>query len=157
MKKEKELKKEIEKNIEKSVEKSLYRFRKIGYIAIIIFNIILLYVFNNLLNWHISFLKESFAAVLWLINVSIISTIAFNLLYIFYDQNWFKNFLEILLNLVSLLIFYSFYKIFPFQFSGQGNDMAKIVLIIFIILVVIVIIVNIIKFVYNILGFPKNK
>lgn len=42
------------------------RAKKPGYIGAIIVNLILLYVANNLLNWHVPFLTNSFIAALGL-------------------------------------------------------------------------------------------
>ncbi|HZD58985.1 MAG TPA: hypothetical protein VE439_00840, partial [Anaerolineae bacterium] len=63
--------------------------KKSGYVAAIIINIVLLVIFNNLLNWHVPFLTGSFVIPLRILNISITATIIANLVFLAYDPAWF--------------------------------------------------------------------
>ena len=62
--------------------------KTVEYIIAIILSLILLYVFNNLLNWHIYFVTNAINEVLWIINLSLIATIIGNALLIVYGPEW---------------------------------------------------------------------
>ncbi len=91
--------------------------RRSEFVIAIVVNIILLYIFNNLLNWHISFIASSFQNVLWIINLSIGFNIIFNVLFIFYQPEWFRDSLQIILNILGFLVVYFLYTVFPFNFN----------------------------------------
>jgi hypothetical protein len=97
-------------------------FRKSVYIGAIIANLILVYLFNNLLNWHVPFLTEEFLDVLSILNLSIIGTIIANIFFLFYDSIWFQNLVRIALNIIGVVFLAAFYKIFPFDFSSIPNS-----------------------------------
>lgn len=90
---------------------------KFGYIVVIIVDFILLYIFNNLLNWHIYFLLQSWTAPLLFINISIIGRIIATSIYFIYDPPWFKALTKTTLNIVSFIFMLTIYRVFPFDFS----------------------------------------
>ena len=88
------------------------------YIVAIIFNLILLFVFNNLLNWHVYFITSTFNEVLWIINLSIVVTIIGNFFMLLYRPDWFRHVTKIFLNIVAFAAVYIVYKVFPFNFNN---------------------------------------
>ncbi len=89
------------------------------YIGAIIVNIILLYIFNNLLNWHIYFVNSAFNEVLWIINLAIIVAIIGNFLMLVYRPEWFRHVTKIVLNIVAFAAVYLVYIVFPFNFNNS--------------------------------------
>lgn len=99
------------------------RQKRIDYIAAILANIILLYVFNSLLRWGLPFLTPSFTASLWILNVSLSATIIANLIFLtLYREPWFKALLRLFLNGLGLVFLYLLYLTFPFDFSGHSGN-----------------------------------
>lgn len=91
---------------------------KSGYIAAIVINIILLFIFNMLPNWHISFLTNDYLSILWAINLSIGATIIFNLIYLFYDKGWFRHLSQIVMSVIALFVVFLIYAVYPFIFTN---------------------------------------
>ncbi len=87
------------------------------FIIAIVINIIFLYIFNNLLNWHISFITNSFQDVLWIINLTLTFTIIVNALYLFYHPKWLRDSVQIIINILGFLVVYFLYAVYPFKFS----------------------------------------
>jgi hypothetical protein len=111
--------------------------RRSGYVIAIAVNVVMLYVVNNLLAWNLlPFLTDDFGRVLWLIDISLLATIVVNLIYLAYDQSWFRSLGQIGLNLISLVVAVRMYQVFPFDFSRSAFDWTQIarVVIIFTIL-----------------------
>jgi hypothetical protein len=102
--------------LEKQIKKE--KSKKSDYIISIIFNLILLYVFNNLLNWHVHFITNALNEVLWIINLSIIATIIINSLLLLYDPEWFRHVMKIVLNIFAFIAVYFLFKVFPFNFNN---------------------------------------
>lgn len=107
--------------------------RKVGYAFAVIVNAVLIWVFNNLLSWHIPFLENSFTAVLWLFNLSFLASIICNLLLLIHDPKWFHGFVRLISNSISFIVLLSLYFIYPFDFSvyqgADWNTLAKILII----------------------------
>lgn len=91
--------------------------KKIGYLVAIIVSVFLIYVINNLLNWHIPFLTNNFIVCLPLFTISLSANIMANAVFIIYEEKWFKKIAEIILNVISIILLYTFYKIFPLSFN----------------------------------------
>jgi|WetSurMetagenome_2_1015567.scaffolds.fasta_scaffold434175_1 uncharacterized membrane protein len=120
------------------------------YIAAIIFSLLFLYIVNNLLNWNISFISESFNQVLWAINLSILVTIIGNILLIIYHSSWFIHSIKAIINFFSLIATYIFYSVYPLIISQSYINVAlKIILILIIIGTVISIIYHIFRIIYG--------
>jgi len=101
--------------------------RRAGYVIAIAVNVVMLYVVNNLLAWDVlPFLTEDFGQVLWLIDISLLATIVINLIYVAYDQAWFRSLGQIGLNLISLVVAVRMYQVFPFDFSGSTFDWTQV-------------------------------
>lgn len=104
--------------------------KKSEYIISIIFSLICLYIVNNLLAWHVPFLKESWTAPLWILNVSLVFSILTSFILLFYDRNWLKGSLRIIANVISLAFLITFYVVFPLDISEGWTLLVRILLII---------------------------
>jgi hypothetical protein len=89
------------------------------YLFTIIFNLILLYIFNNLLNWHVYFITTALNEILWIINLAIIITIIGNFLLLLYHPEWLRHLTKMILNIFSFIAVYYLYKVFPFNFHNS--------------------------------------
>jgi hypothetical protein len=126
------------------LEKNIKRERKSEYLVAIIFNLIFYYIVNNLLNWQVYFITNSFNEVLWIINLSIIITIIGNILLLLYSPERFRHVMKIILNMVSFIAVYFVYIVFPFNFYNSFYDWGfSILLILAMIGIIIAIIVEI--------------
>jgi hypothetical protein len=97
------------------------------YVAAVLINLGLLFVVNNLLAWNVpSFLTEDFTQVLWLIDISLLTTVVVNLVYLIYDPAWFKSVCQIGLNVISLSVIALMFLVFPFDFSSSQFDWAPV-------------------------------
>jgi hypothetical protein len=99
-------------------------WRKTGYVWAIVVNVILLYVFNNLLNWELSsrWVTARFADTLWAINLSISAAIVANALFLYYDPSWFRHLLQVVLNVLAFNGLYTVYKAFPFNLELPWSE-----------------------------------
>ncbi len=126
------------------MERDIGKERNGEYIGAIIVNIILLYIFNNLLNWHIYFVTNVFNEVLWIINLSIVVHIIGNFLMLLYRPEWFRHITKIVLNIVAFAVVYLVYTVFPFNFYNSFfNWGLSIILILALIGIIIATIVEI--------------
>jgi len=116
------------------------------FIAVIVVNLIFLYIVNNLLSWNLSFITSSFQDVLWIFNLSIAATIVGNVLFLIYHPTWFRSIIQIILNILGFLVVYYLYTVFPFVFSnGLITFSLKFALIVAMVVMVIVTIVEVVK------------
>ena len=101
--------------------------RQAGYTIAIVANLALLFVANNLLAWDVApFLTGEFTTVLWLIDISLLATIAVNLAHIWYDPAWFKSACQIGLGSISMLVAIRMFQVFPFDFSAYEFDWERV-------------------------------
>lgn len=108
--------------------------RKFGYVVAIVVNLILIYVFNNLLRWNWRgfwgprgvlvwpIVTPRWADVLWALNLSISVSIVSYILLLLYDPLWLRQLAEIIRNLFGILVLYMFYAVFPFDFGYEMID-----------------------------------
>ncbi|MBU0598236.1 hypothetical protein KKF61_04580, partial [Patescibacteria group bacterium] len=83
------------------------------------FNLAAIYVANNILNWNVTFITEDFNQILGLINFSIIATAVLNFVFIFYDKMRFYFLARSVLDIITIIVMYNIFKVFPFDFSGE--------------------------------------
>jgi hypothetical protein len=95
-----------------------YRQEKTGYVVAIIFNLILLYLFNNLLTWHVYFVTNALNSVLWIINFSIIVAVIGNALLLLYNPELFRHLMTTIINIFAFVAIFFLYKVFPFNFNN---------------------------------------
>ena len=112
------------------LERNRKREQKSEYFAAIIFNIIFLYIVNNLLNWHIYFITNAFSDVLWILNLTIIVTIIGNVLLLVYSPDKFRHVMKIILNIFAFIAAYFLYVVFPFNFYNSFYNWVVTVLLI---------------------------
>lgn len=137
--------KEVSK-LDKFLEKDKKKHRA-EFVVSIIFNIILYYVANNLLNWNISFIAPTFANVLWIVNYFLLAAIIINLIFIFYHPNWFRNLLHMVIDVLFIITAYTFFTVFPF-IVGEGLAIAlKILIALVIVASVISLIIHVVRFI----------
>ena len=130
--------------------KSKNRNHKPDYIFSIVVNVLLIFIFGKLDGW-ISFINQSFNAVLWLFYISFFASIIINLVYLFFDSPWFKFTTQLIINIFSSIIIYTLYIVFPFDLNEVNINIAKIVLIILLFAIVISIIVEFVKLLLSII------
>jgi hypothetical protein len=90
------------------------------YIGAIVANGFLVFALNNLYNWGVPFLMESYKNCLWAINVSLGAVIIVNFVFIFFDRDWFKHLLQVFTSAASFMALYVIHSIFPFAFPGPA-------------------------------------
>lgn len=122
------------------------------FIGAIIVNVIVLYVVNNLLSWHLGFILPSFQDVLWILNISIGMTILANIIFLIYHPGWFRSIMQIILNILGFMVCYYLYTIFPFIFSNAAYTIAlKILIILGMVGVIIASIVEVFRLILRLL------
>lgn len=125
------------------MEKNGKKEEKIEYIVAIIFSLIFLYIFNNLLNWNVYFVTTAFNQVLWIINLSITATIIGNALLLLYNPVRFRHLIKLIINIISIIAVYYVYRVFPFEFNNSFYNWGlNIILILIMIATAIAIIVE---------------
>lgn len=101
--------------------------RKFGYGVAVVVNLLMLVVVQNILEWGwLPFLTEEFAAVVPWISMSLVVSIVANLVYEFNDTRIVKSTGQILINLISVLITYQIFTVFPFDFSAYVFNWALV-------------------------------
>ncbi|MCE7698504.1 MAG: hypothetical protein K8E24_006610 [Methanobacterium paludis] len=126
--------------------------KKSSYIIAVIVNLILLYIFNSIPSWNISFITGTFRDVLLIFNLSVIVTITGNILFLIYSQSWFRNVMQAIMHFLGFLVAYTFYVVFPFNFSQEYVVLSlKFALIVIMIVMVVLTIVEVLKFILKIL------
>jgi hypothetical protein len=121
-----------------------------GYVAAIVANLVLLYVFNNLLNWGVPFLTDSFAAVVVFFNWSFVATIVANAAFLFYDGRWFGHLARMAINVFGFVAVLALFTIFPFDFPvGAWDIVGRIVLVLAMVGIAIGTIVELVKLILN--------
>ena len=121
--------------------------RKISeYIGAIIANGFILFALNNLYNWGVPFLTESYQNCIWAIDVSVGAMIIVNFVFIFFDRDWFKHLLQIFTSAASFLALYVINMIFPFVFAEPAWYIAiKVLLIVSMVITGASVVYNIIR------------
>jgi hypothetical protein len=132
-------------------------FRKVGYIASILFMILFIYILRHLRQWGIDFLTDDFSKCLYYIELSIYISIAAQVIFIFYDNRWFRHILQGLSNIAGAVALIMVYVIFPFNIEdGTWTRWIRIGLLILFGLTVISILVELIKGIRDLLKEPEK-
>jgi hypothetical protein len=128
------------------------------YIVAMALEVILLYVFNNLLHnyistlapyvsdtyprfivniidtiagWHVPYFTDAFTSCLWAVNTALGFAIVANLVLLLYHPKWFHHLAKGLIFALAVLPVYIVFKTFPFEFSNDTAASAtKVILII---------------------------
>ena len=121
--------------------------KKVGYVISMIINGAMLYFFNNLSNYDISFLSPSFEKILWAVNLSLSASIFVNFVFMFFDVAWFHHLMQALLNVFSWLSIYFAYTVFPFNLpSDFWTRSVRYGLIFLMVVIPIAILVEVVQF-----------
>ena len=94
--------------------------RRAGYIAAIVINIVLIFIFANLLKWEVPFLTSRFSGVLWAINLSLGVSILVNILFLVIDFAWLRHLGQFIMNIFAIFVLFMIFVIFPFTFAGES-------------------------------------
>lgn len=92
---------------------------KAGYIVAIVVMIVLIYILRNLRSWGFTFLTEDFGKCLFYIELFIYVSIAAQVLFIFYDNRWFKHLAQGITNIAGAVALIMIYVIFPFDIEDS--------------------------------------
>ena len=132
--------------------------RKIGYIFAIAFMILFIYILRHLRDWGVAWLNADFDKCLFYIELSIYVSIAAQVLFIIYDNRWFKHLIQGITNVFGALSIIMIYVIFPFNIGDvQWVKWVKIGLLIVFVITVISIIVEIVKGIRYLINDPEKE
>ena len=102
--------------------------RRFGYVIAVLINLVMLIIVHQVLDWGWpTFLTDRFDLVVPWISLSLIVTIAVNLIYQFNDTPTVKSTGQILVNLISIFVTYRIYQVFPFDFSATSFNWETVV------------------------------
>jgi hypothetical protein len=87
------------------------------YIGAIILNLIFLWMVNKIPGWHLSFIKDNFMVVLWILNVNILIQIAGNMLMLVSGLPVIRYLSLIVIESASFVTQMVLFYIFPFDFT----------------------------------------
>ena len=93
------------------------RSRNGEYIGNIIFNLLFLWIVNNVQEWNVGFLKDNFSVVLWILNVNIFVQIGGNVLMFISGLQAMRYFTLIITESASFVTQMVLFYIFPFDFT----------------------------------------
>jgi hypothetical protein len=113
--------------------------RRFGYAIAIAFQVALLILVNNLVAWDIApFITDEFNDLVPYINVSLVASMLVNAVYFVYDPRWFRSLSTAILNVISLVVVFQTYRIFPFDFSGSSFNWTALTRTILVVLMVLI-------------------
>src|SRR5512138_903980 len=131
--------------------------RRVGYIFAILFMILFIYILRHLRQWGVNFLTDDFEKCLYYIELSIYISIAAQVLFIFYDNSWFRHILKGLSNIASAVATIMVYVIYPFDFHDAAwNKWVRIGILILFILSVISVLIELIKGIRDLIKEPEK-
>jgi len=123
-----------------------------SFAVAIIFNLIFIYIINQIPYWDISFITPAWSETLWILNLSLVVAIVGNLFFLFYHRQWFRSLIQIVMNVFAFWAVKALYTVFPFSFSHSSlNLVAGLILIIMMVGVFISILVELVKLVASVL------
>lgn len=94
--------------------------RRVGYAIAAALAGIVWYLINVDPGWRtLPFLTEDATRVLGLVNLSLWVSFAANMVYLVYDQRWFKALGDVLTTGVGLAVMVRLWQVFPFAFTGS--------------------------------------
>lgn len=122
-------------------------WRRVGYAVAIAINLLLLVIVVNLLEWGwLSFLTEDFETLVPIAVFSLVLSMAFYAVYMFYDAGWLRLLGDIITGAVAWVVVYRTLTVFPFDFeTGPWSTMTRAILIFITLGITIGLIANIVK------------
>ncbi|HEV7186360.1 MAG TPA: hypothetical protein VGN28_00555 [Blastococcus sp.] len=95
--------------------------RRAGYVVAAVINGVLLWLIHVWPGWDaVPFLTADFATVLWLVNLSLVVTIALNLVYLVRDPQWLTAAGAVVTTAIGLAAIVLMMQVFPFDFGDSG-------------------------------------
>lgn len=95
--------------------------RRGGYVVSAVVNAVLLWLIHVWPGWDaVPFLTADFQTVLWLIDLSLVVTIALNLLYLIRDPRWFTAAGAVVTTAIGLAAATRMLQVFPFDLGDSG-------------------------------------
>lgn len=111
--------------------------KRFGYGVAIAINVAMLVVVQNILDWGwLPFLTPEFNDVVPWMSLGLIATIVANVVYQFTDTPVVKSTGQILVNVISILVTYQLFLVFPFDFSGSAFGWSVVIRILLVLAIV---------------------
>jgi hypothetical protein len=89
---------------------------------------VLLYAAQHVLEWNVPWITAEWSDVVWAVNLSLVVSIVGNGLLLVYDEQWFHRLIDFVTTGAALVAGYWMYVVFPFDFGGQWDALAHLVL-----------------------------
>ena len=123
--------------------------RRFGYFIAIIVNAAMIYAANNLLNWNVPFLNESFQQTCWAINLSLGVSMFINFTFLFFDPTWYKNLMQAIANIFSAVSVFVFRSVFPLDLPENLAGVLNIALIALFGLLLLTVVIELVNAIRN--------
>ena len=91
------------------------------YVANIIFNLIFLWIVHNITDWGLSFIRDNWNVVVWVLDISIFAQIGGNALMLAFDSRPLRRICRIAMESASFVASLTLYYIYPFDFSNTSG------------------------------------
>ncbi|PFG38197.1 hypothetical protein ATJ97_0669 [Georgenia soli] len=97
--------------------------RRLGYTIAVVVNAVMLYAVNAWPGWQaVPFLTADTAAVIPLVNASILVSLVVNAVYVVHDPAWVRALGDLATSAVGLVALVRMWQVFPFDFGGATFD-----------------------------------
>ena len=96
-----------------------------SFAVAIIFNLIFIYIINQIPYWDISFITPAWSETLWILNLSLVVAIVGNLFFLFYHRQWIRSLIQIVMNVFAFWAVKALYTVFPFSFSHSSLNRGR--------------------------------
>lgn len=87
----------------------------------IIWNLIFLYIVNEVPEWDLPFISDRYDTILWILNINLVLQILGWALILFLDFRLLWHLVRAVLDAASLVVFLVLYFLYPFDFSAIGG------------------------------------
>ena len=95
--------------------------RRLGYLVAVVVNVVMLLLVNVRPGWReLPFLTEDLTGILWLINLSMVTSAVVNVVYLWHDPAWFKSVCQVGVSAIGLASAVRLWQVFPFDFSSSS-------------------------------------
>jgi len=107
---------------EQKIESDLFKripkkYRLLGHLLLVIVFSLMMYIFNNLIEWEAQVINSDWAKVLPIINISLGLTILAHLIFIFYDPKKLQSVAQIILDIFTFIVLFRLFMVYPFRFE----------------------------------------
>ena len=98
--------------------------RRVGYTLAIVLNVVLLVLVNDVPGWQaLPFLTDDFAAVLWLVNATVVAGVLANAVYVVHDPPWIRALGDVVTTSIGLAALVQLWQVFPIGFAETTVDL----------------------------------